>query len=375
VKRWLADERVRAAALLVFTTLLWLRTLALPLHYSDDVVYLDDPRVGELSLANLWSIFTTSYLANYHPVTTLTYAIDRALFGAWLPATTSPTSRSTSSASGSRTGLTRLLDDAAAAWLTAALFAAHTLHVEVVAWLAQRKDVVCLVFYVAAILAYVRWVQSERRDRRAYAAAVVLSLVAMLSKGYAVVLPGVMLAYDFCFTPKLNRRAVLDKLPIVAAAAAVTVLTFLAQDKDSALMAAEDLQITPGQRLTANAMVLAAYVGRTLLPVDLSFSYAVGPFWLSVPVALLGGALAAAAVWGFLALRRRHPAAAFGIALYVLPLGTVMNVFWTLATWMNDRYLFLPTLGSSCWSRRSPCACRAASPPPSPSSPSSSTPA
>lgn len=346
MKRWLADERVRAAALLVFTTLLWLRTLALPLHYVDDVVYLDDPRVGELSLANLWSILTRSYLANYHPVTTLTYAIDRALFGAWLPG------YHVTHLAFYLVGvwlayrlLTRLLDDAAAAWLAAALFAAHTLHVEVVAWLAQRKDVVCLVFYVAALLAYVRWVKSERRDRRAYAAAVVLSLVAMLSKGYAVVLPGVMLAYDLCFTPKFNKRAILDKLPIVAAAAAVTVLTFLAQDKDSALMAA--VQITPGQRLTANAMVLAAYVGRSLLPVDLSFSYAVGPFWLSVPVALLGGALAAGAVWGFVALRRRHPAAAFGIALYVLPLGTVMNVFWTLATWMNDRYLFLPTLGSS----------------------------
>ena len=341
-------ERWLIAGLVLVSAVLFLRTLNLPLHYSDDVVYLSDPRLSSLSLHNIWAILSTSFLANYHPITTFTYLFDRTVFGSWLPG------YHATHLAFYLVGvflvyrlLSRLLTHTVIAWTTAAVFAAHTLHVEVVAWLAQRKDVVVLVFYVGSLLAYMRYVDTDRRSWRAYAATLGLALFAMLSKGYAVVLPGIFFAYDLCYSKPSGRRWLLDKIPVVLLAATVTAATLLAQDKDSALMAAEDLDITVPQRAIALGMVLAAYVGRTLLPVDLSFSYAVGPFWLSLPVALLGALLAGAGLVAFVKLRRLVPGVAFGIALWVLPLTTVLNVFWTLATWMNDRYLFLPTIGSS----------------------------
>jgi tetratricopeptide (TPR) repeat protein len=73
----------------------------------------------------------------------------------------------------------------------------------------------------------------------------------------------------------------------------------------------------------------------------------VSPSWLHSSVAAIGFLLAVTAVVGFVVLRRRVPAAAFGIALFVLPLATVMNVFFTLRVWIAERYLFLPTIGYS----------------------------
>lgn len=337
---------VPPAALVVLTLAVYARSVSLPLINWDDHTYLlEDPQIQEISLRNFWRILTCSFFANYHPITTLTYAVDRAIWGFWLPGF----------------HLTQLafyvcgvvllyylfrslLASPWAAFAAATIYATHAIHVEAVAWLAQRKDVVCLVFYVGSILTYVRYARDDKRSLKLYAASVALALAAMLSKGYAVVLPAVLLAYDACFGRRIGRRQLLDKVPFLVLAVATTILTVVAQDKDSALV---PLDIARRQRFAVLCEVFAFYVGRTILPVRLSANYAVQPGWLNPGAAVLGALLGAGSIAGFLVLRRRLPAAAFGVALFVLPLGTVMNVFFTLTTWMADRYLFFPTIGSS----------------------------
>ncbi len=365
--RALAETRwFLPAVLAVLTLAVWARSFAVPVLGWDDTVYLyQDARIEPLSAGGAGRILTTGFFANYHPVTTLTYAFDRALFGRWEPGF----------------HLTQLafylggvillyyvfravLANRGAAFAAAAVYSTHTIHVEAVAWLAQRKDVVCLFFYAASILAYVKYAREEARPWRWYGAAMPLAALAMLSKGYAVVLPGVFIAYDLCFpahwcagrgvgsatAPGAKRfrwRRVLDKLPFVALAAAATAATALAQDKASALVEIDEIDITAWQRFVALAKIFAVYAGRSVAPVGLSARYIVGTAWLSWWVAALGVTLGAGAVAGFVLLRRRVPAAAFGIALFMLPLVTVMNAFWTLRIWMADRYLFFPTMGSS----------------------------
>lgn len=334
---------------LMLTVLLYARTIGFPLYNSDDNLYLlDDPRVQELSVDNLQRIWTRTFLANYHPFTTMTYAADHAVWGRWLPG------YHLTHLAWYVCGVAlvyclsvKLLGNRCAAAAAAAIYAAHASHVEVVAWLAQRKDLLCLVFYTAATLAYARYAADRPKRWRTYAAAVLLGVTAMLSKGTAVVLPAILVAYDLCYAKAFCRRQVLDKLPFVASAFMITVVTFLAQGKDGALESGAELAIGPGLRFGVNANVFAAYVGRALLPVKLSLEYPIGPAWPSVAAGVLGGLLALVIVVAFLLLRRRLPEAAFGLALFVLPLTTVMNVFWTLKTWINDRYLFLPTVGSS----------------------------
>ncbi|MBI5508171.1 MAG: tetratricopeptide repeat protein [Deltaproteobacteria bacterium] len=338
-----------AVALAVLTVALFARSLAFPLYGSDDNVYLlEDPRLASPGIASLWQIFTTSFLANYHPVATLTYLVDRLTWGYWLPGyhLTHLAWYVAGVLVVFRLGA-RLLGDRGWALVAASLYAVHATHVEPVAWLAQRKDLVCLVFFTGALVAYDVYARRAEARAGAYVGALLLTVLAVFSKGYAVVLPGLFVAYDLCFAPAGGWRRIADKVPFVLVAAVATLTTLWAQEKDAALMAAESLGVGPGERALALAKVFAVYVGHTLMPVGLSAEYAVGPDWQSVGVAGLGVASSVLLVFGFVRLRRRLPAVAFGIAVFLLPLLTVMNVFWTLASWMNDRYLFLPTVGSS----------------------------
>lgn len=332
-------------ALAVFTILLWARSLAVPIHEWDDSVYLfRDVRLGALTMEHLRLILTQPFYANFHPLTTLTYAFDRTVWGTWVPGF-----HITQLAfyAGGVLGLyvlfARLLRSRSAAFAGAAIYAAHTIHVESVAWLASRKDVVCLFFYAPALFAYIRYHDEPGRGRSWYVASLLLATAAMFSKGYAVILPAALLAYDFCFTGRLSRRNVVDKIPFLIAAALSIVLTVHAQGREGALVHSS---MEMGRRVGLLAKVFALYVGRSLLPIDLSAFYTIAAEPLG-PMPLLGSLLAAALIAAFLLFRRRVPAAAFGIALFLLPLGTVMNVYFRLPIWMADRYLFLPTVGSS----------------------------
>ncbi len=74
---WLAPILLAGVTVAVFA-----RTVGFPLYNSDDNLYvLEDPRLAALTIGNAWKIFTTSFLANYHPLTTLTYAMDRLVWG------------------------------------------------------------------------------------------------------------------------------------------------------------------------------------------------------------------------------------------------------------------------------------------------------
>jgi len=337
---------IAPAALVLLTALVYARSMLVPVHDWDDYVYIfRDSRLEHLSGANLLRILTQPFFANFHPITTLTYAFDRAVWGTWVPGF-----HLTQLAFyiGGVVGLyflfARLLGWRPGAFVAAAIFATHTIHVESVAWLASRKDVVCLFFYALALNTYVRYAGSTSIRWGTYALTFVLSAAAMLSKGYAVVLPAVFFAYDLCFSGRITRRQIVDKLPFLTIAAVTILLTTNAQDRDSAL-------IQPGLPLVARvallAKIFALYVGHALLPVRLSAFYAVGGEPPEPSIVFIGALLGLALVAGFSSLRRKNPAAAFGIALFLLPLATVMNFFFTLRIWMTDRYLLFPTIGSS----------------------------
>jgi hypothetical protein len=333
------------AALALFTLALWIRSLAVPIHEWDDSVYLfRDARLDRFTLEHLRLILTQPFYANFHPLTTLTYAFDRVVWGTWVPGFHIT---QLLFYAGGVLGLyflfERLLRSRAAALAGAAIYAAHTIHVESVAWLASRKDVVCLFFYAPALLAYIRYRDEPGRRRAWYIASLLFATAAMFSKGYAVILPAALLAYDFCFTGRIDRRNVTDKIPFFVVAAVAVYLTVQAQGREGALVHSS---LEMSRRVALLAKVLALYAGRSLLPVDLSAFYTIAAEPLGL-MPIFGFLVATALVAAFLFLRRDVPAAAFGIALFALPLATVMNVYFRLPIWMADRYLFLPTVGST----------------------------
>jgi tetratricopeptide (TPR) repeat protein len=174
--------------------------------------------------------------------------------------------------------------------------------------------------------------------------------LALGSKGYAAVLPLLFVAYDACYTGRFRWRLVFDKLPLFALTLGLTIVTVLAQDETSALVKNPALtyQLSVLDRLTLLLKIFCLYVGRSLLPVQLSATYLVSSEgWMPEWVALLGLILFGALVYGFFMLRKALPALALGFALFVLPLLTTLNTFFTLRIWMADRYVLFSTLGST----------------------------
>jgi len=332
-------------ALLLLTAAIWARSLAVPiLNWDDDVYLFRDARLERLSWDNIRRILTQPFFANFHPLTTLTYAFDRAVWKTWVPGFhITQLALYLGGVLGLYFFFAHILRRTIPAFAAAAIYAMHTVHVESVAWLASRKDVTCLFFYSFALLAYARYADEPRSRWQPYLLVAALTTAAMFSKGYAVALPLVFVAYDLCFLGRIGRRQILDKIPLLAIALVASLLTVHAQDRDTTLIAST---MSGERRFALLAKVLALYIGHALVPIHLSPFYTIARDPAG-SMAFLGVLLGVALIAVFFLARRRAPAVSFGIALFLLPLGTVMNVFFTLRIWMADRYLFFPTIGSS----------------------------
>lgn len=235
--------------------------------------------------------------------------------------------------------------------LTAALFAAHPLNVESVAWISQRKTVLCMMFLLASLLAHVAW---SRRRRPALYVACLLSLAASLAaKPAAVVAPALLLLLDVWPLGRWPaqgeagwlgaRRLLVEKIPHAVLAGAAAVATLAAQRSAGAVGTLESFPMGP--RLARATFASAWYVLRMAWPEDLSLFYPVslGPTaaWRAAgATALLAGVTALVLVQ-----RRRRPYLGIGWAWYLTALLPVVGLVQFGTQIVADRYAYLPLIG------------------------------
>ena len=189
------------------------------------------------------------------------------------------------------------------AWV-AALFAVHPLHVESVAWVAERKDVLCTLFWFLTMLLWLRWV--ERPGALRYAVVIVSFALGLLCKPMLVTLPFVLLLFDFWPLGRHRGAAlcllVREKLPLLALAAVSSAMTLIAQRAGGAV---GSLDAYPLAARLANAVVsYAAYLRQTFWPTGLAVFYPHPGSEVPLASWLAGGARPV----GDLALRRRDAA-------------------------------------------------------------------
>ncbi len=206
----------------------------------DDPTYIQEPHVRSgLNIDGARWAFTTFYFANWHPITWLSLMLDTDLFG---------------DAPGGVLLINALLHSINAVlvyllwrsmtgskWtsvIVAVLFASHPLRVGSVAWASERKGLLSAMFSLGAMLAYGRYVRAPR-IRGMYAAVIALFALALMSKPMAVTLPFVFLLLDLWPLGRLPgkawRRVLLEKLPLVVLAGAVSLITFFAQSQGGGL--------------------------------------------------------------------------------------------------------------------------------------------
>jgi protein O-mannosyl-transferase len=255
------------------------------------------------------------------------------------------------------------------AGVTGLLFGLHPLHVESVAWVSERKDLLCALFYLLSIMAYVRYAddvsdKAHRAERigsapcakrfafctnKHYLGALVFFILALLSKPMAITLPVVLLILDWYPLNRVAsfralRTAVVEKLPFLVLSLASAVLTILAQRSGGAM---ELMEIIPlSTRLLVAVNSLTAYLWKMILPLNLIPFY---PYprdasilsleYLVPAVLVLGITITCAAM----VKKQRVWLAAWGY--YVATLIPVLGIVQVGSQSMADRYTYLPSLG------------------------------
>jgi len=353
-----------SAALVVLTLL----TFAPVRHHEflqfDDADYVMENLAVQagLTLPGLQWAFTSFYAGNWHPLTWLSHMTDVQLFGldpGWhhlssllihLLATLV---------------LFRMLSRLTGAFwpsaAVAALFAAHPLHVESVAWVAERKDVLSGLWWVITIGAYGAYTRTPTVGR--YGAVAVAFALALMSKPMAVTLPFLLLLVDIWPLDRwrgVARARVLphaaslvkEKLPLFAMAAAAAVLTLLAQRQAGAVQSLDELPLA--LRLAKVPVTYVQYILMTLWPSGLSPLYA---YPQSVPGWQWIGstALLAAVTAGVVRVIRSQPYLFVGWCWFLGTLVPVIGLVQAGAQPYADRFMYVPAIGlfiMAAWSAR-----------------------
>jgi tetratricopeptide (TPR) repeat protein len=346
---------------IVICSLLVLLTLAVyapVLHhrfvYFDDKEYvLENPHIQDgLTWNSVIWVATHAYAGNWHPLTWLSHMLDYELWG-FNPEGHHLTSLALHTAN---TVLLFLLLAAAtrATWrsaFVAALFAWHPLHVESVAWVSERKDVLCAFFWFLTISAYFWHLKRPHWSR--YMVVVLCFMLALASKPMAVSLPFVLLLLDYWPLHRLElktarslwpelRPLLWEKTPLLLIAACSGLATFLIQSHAGALWSLNQLGL---QMRFANAMVsYATYIVKLFWPADLAVFY---PFRTSINPWELSGAVAFLAVVTIYAVvsARRFRFFPVGWLWFCGTLVPVIGIIQTGGQAMADRYSYIPLVG------------------------------
>jgi Flp pilus assembly protein TadD len=337
------------------------------LKYDDQDYVTDNPHVkAGLTLKGIIWAFTTTHAANWHPVTWLSHMLDYDLYGL---------------APGGH-HLTSVLFHVAnalllfiivhrmtkAPWVSgfvAALFAFHPLHVESVAWVAERKDVLSTFFWMLTLLAYIYYVEGPGVGR--YSLVVCFFVLGLLAKPMVVTLPFVLLLIDywplkrFRFGPSDDEmsskghslmdfhkqtssalRLFSEKIPLFVLSAASTILTYLAQQKGGGL---KSIETYPLDTRVINALVsYAGYIRKMLWPEGMAVFY---PYPETFSIWEIVGSITLLSCISILVVRyaRKHPFLLVGWFWYLGTLVPVIGLIQVGDQAMADRYTYIPLIG------------------------------
>ncbi len=323
--------------------------------YDDDVYVYRNPHVvrGFDGGGVEWALTSTDAL-NWHPLTWLSLELDSELHG--LSTDAPPYARSAPGFHATSLLLhaantvllfillARLTGANGRSAFVAALFGLHPLHVESVAWAAERKDVLCAFFGILSSFAYAAY--AERRSKRLYALAALLLAAGLASKPMLVTLPLLFLALDLWPLGRSAEgigRLVREKIPLFALAAASAAITFVAQSRGGAVRTIESIGL--GARVSNAAVATVAYLGKSVWPARLAVFYPHPGADLDGKMVALACAAIALATWLAIRSARTRPYVAFGWAWYVVSLVPVIGLVQVGAQAMADRYTYLPLIG------------------------------
>lgn len=345
-------------ALITLVTYIRVGTFEFDNYDTDRYIYENSQVKKGLTVEGVRWAFTTTQASNWHPLTWLSHMLDVHLYGLnpgahhltnlWFHIANTIVLFLV---------LSMMTRDLWPSSFVAALFALHPLHVQSVAWLAERKDLLCTFFGLLTIGSYVRYVQYPKIGR--YVPVIVFFMLGLLAKPMIVTLPFAMLLLDYWplrrlqfETPQtISGRAprassaislVVEKIPLLVLSSLSCMVTLYAQASGGAI---SSLDIHPLSVRLCNALVsYGSYIGKMFWPVKLAVFYphpGVPPTWQIIASGLT------VAVLTLLSIRfvKSHPWFIVGWLWFLGTLIPVIGLVQVGVQAMADRYTYVPLIG------------------------------
>jgi len=347
-------------------------------HYDDDDYVTDNQNVQQgLTWQSIKWAFTTGHASNWHPLTWLSHIIDCRLFGddpgshhlvnllfhvtntllLFIVFNRMTQHYFERTSAEHNTGLYRtekpvdktlLFPQNSAGLLpsafVAALFALHPLHVESVAWIAERKDLLSTLFWLLTMLAYVRY--AERPSPLKFAVTLLLFALGLLSKPMLVTLPFVLLLLDYWPLNRLNSKfsilnSAIEKVPFFVFSILSSIITFLVQHKGGAVTADIDLKA----RLSNALVSYLAYIGKMFVPTRLAVLYPHPANGIPLQKTIICAVTLVLITALFLYFARRYKYLIVGWLWYLGTLVPVIGIVQVGVQALADRYTYIPLTG------------------------------
>jgi len=314
-------------------------------QWDDNHLVTENKLIRDISPRGIIRIFSTADNSNYNPLTLVSYAVEYRLAGLGDPFVFHATNLAL-----------HLLNSVLVFWfiylvsrsaavsvITALLFGIHPMHVESVAWVAERKDVLYSFFFISSLIAYLYYTEKTGK-KGLYCLSLCLFLLSMLSKTMAVTMPAVLLLVDYLRRRKIDGKVLLEKAPFFAIACIIGAAGYFAQHGSGALGQA---YFGPAKNAMVAAYGLGFYLKKLVFPSGLSAFYPypagagdaiTGMFLASLPLLLA----AAAAV---IVSARYTRKAVFGALFFLVILLPVLKFIPLGRAIAADRYVYIAYIG------------------------------
>ena len=347
-------------------------------EWDDNLYVFENLQIRSITPDFFTWAFSTFHAGNWHPLTWISHALDYAVWGlnplghhltndilhavntllVVLLVTRLVGAARERKAAGTPMSFPDEQQALIAGGVTGLLFGLHPVHVESVVWVAERKDLLCALFYLLSIMMYLKHAAEDSSActgtalpvfRKHYMLTLVFFILALLSKPMAVSLPVVLLILDWYPFARIRslqtfRSAVFEKIPFIALSLASSVVTVLAQKAGGTMVLMETVPFST--RLLVAAGALISYLRKMILPADLLFFYPY-PREVSFLSATYLAALVlviAITLFFFVMVKRQR----LWLAVWSYYVFTLLPVIGLVQVGMQsqaDRYTYLPSLG------------------------------
>ncbi|MDP4266743.1 MAG: tetratricopeptide repeat protein [Bacteroidota bacterium] len=261
-----------AIAVLILTFISYVPCLSFDFTNLDDQYYIiNNPDIKGFSFKNLKLIFTNYYVGHYQPIAMLTYALDFKLMGLnpFIYHFTSFLFHLVN------TLLVfiffkKLSSNNYVATIVAVLFGIHTLHIESVAWVSERKDVSYAFFYILALITYLDY--KKKKSIKLYLITIFIFILSCMSKAMAVSFSVTIIAIDYLLDKRINLKSLKDKIPFLVISLIFGILAIYSQRSEGAGLFIKNVSgvYTPFDRFLMANYSFFFYIEKLIYPFNLS---------------------------------------------------------------------------------------------------------